>query len=194
MRNWKSICLLVCVIVLSVGWTTTAITAGDAPEGEAEYIIGPGDVLDISVWKDEALTKEVVVLPDGRFSFPLVGQIQAGGRTLSDLRDELEEKIKPYVPEPTLSVSIRQVNSMLVYVIGRVNGPGRFVLNTNVNVLQALAMAGGLNPFAKKDKIRIFRRDGGRNIILPFRYDEVVEGTRVEQNIMLKRGDLVVVP
>ena len=196
MTYHKGLCAAVCLAVLMAGVGSAAAPAavGAVGENEAEYVVGPGDVLDVSVWKDEALTREMVVLPDGKISFPLVGQIQAGGRTLSDLRQELEAKIKPYVPEPTLSVSIKQVNSMLIYVIGRVNTPGRFVLNTNVTVLQALAMAGGLNPFAKRDKIRIFRQEGGRNTIIPFKYDEVVEGTRVEQNVVLNRGDLVVVP
>ncbi len=134
---------------------------------QSPYLIGPGDMIDISVWKDEALTKSVVVLPDGNISFPLIGEIHAVGRPLSEIKAEVEEKVKSYVPEPTVSVEIKQVNSMLVYVIGRVNQPGRFILNTNVNVLQALAMAGGLNPFAKRDKIRILRKEGDKTSHLP---------------------------
>lgn len=159
-----------------------------------EYVIGPGDVIDISLWKEESLTKSVVVLPDGRISFPLIGQIQASDRTVNDLKQEIEEKLKPYVPEPVLNVDIKQVNSMLVYVIGRVNAPGRFALNTNINVLQALATAGGLNPFAKRDKIKILRQEGGKTKTLPFHYDDVIDGSRLEENVVLKRGDLVVVP
>lgn len=184
---------IVCALLLApLAWAAGPV--GPVPEKESEYVVGPGDVLDISVWKDEALTKEVIVLPDGKISFPLVGQMQAGGRSVNDIKEELEAKIKPYVPEPTLSVSIRQVNSMLVYVIGRVNTPGRFVLNTNVTVLQALAMAGGLNPFAKRDKIRIMRQEEGKTKNLPFHYDDIIEGRRLEENIVLKRGDVVVVP
>jgi len=160
------------------------------------YLIGPGDMIDISVWKDEALTKSVTVLPDGRISFPLIGEIQAAGRPLAEIKAEVEEKIKPYVPDPTVSVEVKQVNSMLVYVIGRVNSliSGRYVLNANVNVLQALAMAGGLNPFAKRDKIRVLRQEGGKTVTFKFNYDDVVEGKHLEQNIVLKRGDVVVVP
>jgi polysaccharide biosynthesis/export protein len=160
----------------------------------ASYLIGPGEMIDISVWKDEALTKTVAVLPDGRISFPLIGEIQAEGRPLSEIKAEVEEKIKPYVPEPTVSVEVKQVNSMLVYVIGRVNQPNRFILNTNVNVLQALAMAGGLNPFAKRSQIKILRQEGGKTVTFKFNYDDVVEGKHLEQNIVLKRGDVVVVP
>ena len=159
-----------------------------------DYRLGPGDQVDIAVWKDETLTKSVIVLPDGKISFPLIGEVKAAGRTIAQLRKEITEKISPFLPDPTLSIEVKQVNSMLIYVIGRVNTPGRFVLNTNVNVLQALTIAGGVNAFARRDKIKIFRQEGEKTTILHFKYDEVVEGTRLEQNIMLQKGDVVVVP
>jgi len=159
-----------------------------------DYRLGPGDQVDIAVWKDETLTKSVIVLPDGKLSFPLIGEVKAAGRTIAQLRKEITEKISPFLPDPTLSIEVKQVNSMLIYVIGRVNTPGRFVLNTNVNVLQALTIAGGVNAFARRDKIKIFRQEGEKTTILHFKYDEVVEGTRLEQNIMLQKGDVVVVP
>jgi len=159
-----------------------------------DYLIGPGDQLDISVWKDEALTRTSVVLPDGKISFPLIGEVMAAGKTLAQLKQELEQKLVRFVPDMVLSVEVRQCNSMLIYVIGRVNAPGRFVLNANVNVLQALAMAGGLNPFAKKDGIKIFRHEGEKTVILPFKYSEVADGNHLEQNIWLRQGDLVLVP
>jgi polysaccharide export outer membrane protein len=165
-----------------------------AGEEDGDYVIGPGDVLDISVWKDETLTKSVVVLPDGKISFPLIGQVVASGKTVAQLKKEIEKKISPYVPDVTLSFEVKQVNSMLIYVIGRVNNPGRFVLNVNVNVLQALSMAGGLNPFAKRDKIKVFRQERDKTHIYFFQYDGVVDGKHLEQNILLKRGDVVVVP
>jgi polysaccharide biosynthesis/export protein len=159
-----------------------------------DYIIGPGDLIDIAVWKDETLSKSVVVLPDGKISFPLIGEIRAAGRTIPQIKQEITQKISPYAPDPIISIEVRQVNSMLIYVIGRVNAPGRFSLNTNVNVLQALTMAGGVNPFAKRDRIKIFRQEGAKTAIFRFKYDEVVEGIGLEQNIMLQRGDLIVVP
>ena len=177
--------LLISLLIPVPGWSG---------EENGDYLIGPGDVLDISVWKDETLTRSVVVLPDGKISFPLIGEIKAAGRTVPQLKQEITKKISPYAPDPTISIEVRQVNSMLVYVIGRVNTPGRFSLNTNVNVLQALTMAGGLNPFAKRDKIKIFRQDGAKTKIFRFKYDEVVEGSELGQNIMLQRGDVVVVP
>ena len=158
------------------------------------YRIGTGDVLDISVWKDVALTKQVTVLPDGSIHFPLVGEIKALGMTVSELKQTLEKRIERYVPDPVLSVGILQVNSMLIYVIGKVNNPGRFVLNANINVLQALAMAGGLNPFAKEKQVRIFRENNGATDQYDFNFDEVQEGESLEQNITLRRGDIIVVP
>lgn len=159
-----------------------------------DYLIGPGDILEISVWKEEALTKQVVVLPDGKISFPLLGEVQAAGRPLADLKKELAAKLAKYAPKEEVNLEVKQVNSMVIYVIGRVNQPGRFALNTNVNVLQALSIAGGLNAFAKRNQIKIFRQEGGGTQIMPFSYDEVTEGEKLRQNIILKRGDVVVVP
>jgi polysaccharide export outer membrane protein len=169
-------------------------TAAQDASIDSTYPIGPGDVLGISVWKDDALTRDVVVLPDGLISFPLLGLVKAAGKTVAELRFELEEKISQYVTDPVLNVEVKQVNSMIIYVIGRVNAPGRFALNTNINALQALATAGGLNPFAKRDKIKILRQENGRTRILPFSYDDIADGRHLEENIQLKRGDVIVVP
>lgn len=159
-----------------------------------EYRLGAGDVLEISVWKDEALTRTVVVLPDGKISFPLIGQVSASGKTVAALKKELEERLKKYVQDPVLTVGVQQVNSMLIYVIGRVNSPGRYILNTNVTILQALSIAGGLNPFAERKNIKIFRKSGNETKVLYFNYDELTEKENVLQNIPLIRGDVVVVP
>lgn len=158
------------------------------------YIIGPGDVLDISVWRDDALTKQVVVLPDGRISFPLIGEVAAAGKTLAQLKTELAERLEVYVPNPELNVAIEGVGSMVIYLIGKVNGPGRYPIGQDLDVLKALAMAGGLTPFAKNREIRIFRKEGDRTQIFYFNYNEVAEGKRLEQNIDLRRGDVIVVP
>jgi len=180
------------LIALVFAPLSTAQEQADHPvEG---YVVGPGDVLDISVWKDEALNKRVTVLPDGRISFPLIGEITAGGKTVAELAKELEDKLGRFVPGVNLSLMVHQVNSMLIYVIGRVNNPGRLVLNTEVNVLQALAMAGGLNPFAKRSKIKIFRKKPEQTELFNFDYDDVAQGLGLEQNIQLRRGDVIVVP
>ena len=159
-----------------------------------DYIIGPGDLLLLSVWKEEALTRQVVVLPDGRVSFPLIGQLVADGKNVSALREELERRLDRFIPDPVVSVSVQQVASMQVFVIGKANRPGQFNLNAHTTVMQALAMAGGLNVFAKSEKIRILRASGGTTEILNFNYDEVAEGENLAQNIFLKRGDVIMVP
>jgi polysaccharide export outer membrane protein len=161
----------------------------------ADYVIGPGDALAISVWKDEALTRQVTVLPDGKIAFPLIGQLTAAGKTVDALTREIEQKLAKYLPDLTLSVTVQQVNSMWIYVIGKTNSPGRFALNADVSVLQALAMAGGLNPFAKRGDIKIFREvPGGGTKILYFDYDKVADGDDIRQNMKLRRGDVIVVP
>jgi polysaccharide export outer membrane protein len=159
-----------------------------------DYRIGPGDVLDISDWKNPDLSKVVIVLPDGKISFPLIGEVVAGGKTIVELKKELEERISRYVTDPILSVIVSKVNSLQIYIIGKVNKPGSFVLDRNINVLQALTMAGGLNPFAQSDKIKIFREQGTRTSIIQFNYDEVVKNNNLEMNIMLNGGDIIVVP
>jgi len=192
-RNCLTVVLLISMFIIALP-LQAAEQAGGMKTPMGDYVIGPGDVLDISVWNNEALTKAVTVLPDGKIHFPLINEILAGGKTLAVLEKELKTKLHPFVPDPELSVMVGQVNSMLVYVIGKVNNPGRLVLNTNVNVLQALATAGGLNTFAKRNKIKIFREENGKTRILPFEYDKVSEGENLERNVLLVRGDVVVVP
>ena len=191
MRSKAGTALLIAWICISAttGWAAdkTEVLPGN------DYIIGAGDVLDISVWKNEDLTKLLTVLPDGKISFPLIGEVMAEGKTLAQLKKELESKISRYVPDPVLSVVIHQLNSNMIYIIGKVRNPGRFALNSDIRVLHGLALAGGLNPFAEQNKIRIFREEGGKTLIFHFRYDDVSTGKKLEQNIWLKRGDVIVV-
>ncbi len=181
-------------VVVLLFWAAGPAAASEAAgAGIGDYLIGPGDVLEISVWKVDDLSKQLSVLPDGRIAFPLIGEVQAAGKTVAQLKKEMEERLARFVPDPVLSVGVQQINSLVVYVIGRVNQPGRFVLNANVDVLQALSMAGGLNSFAKRGDVRIFRNGPGSSEIFNFDYDEVSSGKNMAQNIILKRGDVVVV-
>lgn len=168
--------------------------AANIPYIPNDYAIGCGDILNINVWKDAELTRQVAVLPDGTFSFPLIGKVQAKGKTVAELTKILNEKITYYIPEPNLSVEVTQLNSMKVYVLGKVNRPGMFMMNENITVLQALALAGGLNAFADKKKVKIYRQTDDWTIIIPFDYKAVTRKDKTEQNILLKRGDLIVVP
>ena len=170
-----------------------AIIMKPTAELAADYAIGPGDVLEISVWKNQDLTRQVVVLPDGTISFPLVGRFTAGGKSVAQLKAEMEKKISRYVAEPDLTIIVQQVNSMVVYVIGKVNRPGDIPLNRNISVLQALSMAGGLNIFADPQSIQIVRKGDTSTMIIPFNYKAATEDNMMEGNIQLQRGDVVVV-
>jgi polysaccharide export outer membrane protein len=193
MATFRGKLLLGVLICLAAAVPAAAADTAMPAIGQS-YLIGPGDVLEISVWKEEALTKLVTVLPDGKISFPLIGETLATGKTVAQLKDEIETRLARYVPDPVLSVSIYQMNSLNIYVVGKVNKPGRFALNANADVLQALAMAGGLNSFAKRGQIKVFRKQDGNTKIFDFDYDDVTDGKKLDQNIQLVRGDVIVVP
>lgn len=158
------------------------------------YSLQPGDILEISVWKEPDLQREVLVRPDGGISFPLVGNIKARNSSIMDVNKEITARLQKFIPDPVVTVSLKQMLGNRVYVVGKVLKPGEFVINRNVDVMQALSMAGGLNPFAAGDEIMILRRVNGVQKSIPFRYDGVVEGKDLAQNIVLKPGDVVVVP
>jgi len=158
------------------------------------YNIGPGDILEISVWKEESLSREVIVPPDRIISFPLIGDINISTMTVTDMRKEISKRLQDFVPEATVTVMLRQINSLKAYVIGKVNKPGLFPIGMETTVMQVLAMAGGLNPFAADSKIYILRHENGEMKKIPFDYHEVEKGKNLAQNIALKRGDVIVVP
>jgi len=194
MKNAISTALFILLAAASPSLSSADRQGPEAPAASSDYLIGPGDILFISVWKDQALTQTLPVRPDGKISFPLIGEIPAGGRTVAQLQKNMEEKLSQFIPQPTISVGIQDIRSMFIYVIGRVNSPGRFALNAGVDVLQALAMAGGCNAFAETKDIKVFRRTGSETKIMPFNYNDVSRGKNLEQNITLQRGDVIVVP
>lgn len=159
------------------------------------YRLQPGDTLAVSVWNEEALQRQVVVLPDGQIGFPLAGEVQAGGRTVGELREELTERLSRFIGDPVVSVSVLEPSGHKVYVIGQVARPGAFAVTRRVDVMQALSMAGGTTRFAALNQIRILRRgENGKMQAISFRYSDVEDGERLEQNILLEAGDVVVVP
>ncbi len=157
------------------------------------YRLSPEDVLVISVWKEEGLTQEVLVRPDGRISFPLIGHLQAAGLTPEQVQKEIVKRLKKFMPDPSVTVMVKSVAGNKIYVIGKVARPGPFPIGSPTDVMQALAMAGGLTPYAKPDEIRILRRKNGKQLVYRFRYSEVADGRRLQQNILLQAGDVVVV-
>jgi polysaccharide export outer membrane protein len=162
---------------------------------DAAYTVKPGDILAISVWKEPDLNdKAVLVRPDGMFSFPLVGQVDARNKSVADLQQLVTERLAKYISEPVVTISVQEIRGNKVYVIGQVNKPGEFIVNPRVDVMQALSMAGGTTAFAALNSIIILRRAGTQQTALPFRYPDVVKGKDLAQNIELQSGDVVVVP
>lgn len=158
------------------------------------YSLRPGDVLQVSVWKETDLQADVLIRPDGAMSFPLAGELQAAGHTVAELTSMLESKIRKYIPDAVVTVTVKAIAGNRVYVIGKVNRPGDFPLMGPLDVMQALTLAGGATPFAEINAIRVLRRDGDHQISIKFRYSDVANGRRLDQNILLKNGDTVVVP
>jgi polysaccharide export outer membrane protein len=192
-------CKILCFLFLPV---LICANAGLLSGAEQEYpvvtgphfILGPEDVLEISVWNYETLTRQLVVRPDGKISFPLIGDVRAQGRTVEELRQAVEDKIKAFVQDAPVTVVVVEAGSPKVYVVGKVANPGVYIMGKPLRVMQVLAMAGGTTPFADKDDILIIREDNGRQIALKFNYGKVADGKDLKKNIYLKPGDTVVVP
>ena len=158
------------------------------------YRIGPEDGLEISVWRDETLKATVLVRPDGGISFPLVGDLMVAGRTAMQVREELVRRLEKFVPDAVVTVTVVRVSSYRIYVLGRVNKPGDYSLGREVDVLQALSIAGGMTPFAAEDGIRIIRKVDGQTTSIPFDYTRIAKRGDLSQNITLKSGDVLLVP
>lgn len=199
--------LLTCLVVAQWPLGSALLFAQTPPDGKpatvlsriadidpTTYRVGPEDVLEISVWREDTLKKEALVRPDGGISYPLIGEVRAAGRTVSEIREEITKRLDKFIPDPAVTVTILKTGSQRVYVIGKVTKPGEFSLGRYVDVLQALSMAGGLTPFADSNNIRVMRRNGDRQVVLPFEYGAVIRGQKLEENIQLRTGDVVVVP
>jgi polysaccharide export outer membrane protein len=175
----------------SNGGTPAAPAPAAAP---ADYVIGPNDLLSVVFWREPEMSGQVRVRPDGRISVPLLNDVPAVGLTPDQLRRQHEQAAKKYNAEPNATVVVIEINSRSVFVVGQVVTPGVYPLNTPMNVLQAIASAGGLLEFADGKNIVVERNEGGRKERLRFSYPDVVKGKRVEENVSLKPGDTVIVP
>lgn len=190
---------LIAFVIVAL-FCTTAYSAELRPEGAMEgteappYRIGPEDVLEISVWREEELHREVLVRPDGGISFPLAGDLHVAGRTPKEVQREITQRIKKYIPDAVVTVSAKEISGYSIFVIGRVNDPGQYTVGRYVDVIQALTLAGGLSPYADEDKIKILRRVNGVENTYLFEYSAIKKGRNLSQNILLQSGDVVVVP
>ena len=182
-------CLLMGFLVLPI---MNFLPVEDCRAGD--YVIAPADVLEISIWGEEELARQLVVRPDGKVSFPLVGDMAVAGKTTTEVKALLEKKIRTFIPEASATVIVSQLGSLQYFVIGKVAKPGMFNVSKTLTVLQALAMAGGLTTFAQEGDISIVRSYGEKTVRLSFDYNEVKQGRNLQQNILLERGDVVLVP
>lgn len=181
--------------VLGLAFTYPTLAAEARAGDEPTYTVKAGDTLAVAVWKEPDLTSNaVLVRPDGTFSFPLVGQVDARGKGVQELQNLITERLRKYIADPVVTVSVQEVKGNKVYVIGQVNKPGDFIVNPSVNVMQALSMAGGATAFASLNNIIILRRSGTGQVAVPFHYNDVIHGKELQQNAELQAGDVVVVP
>ena len=162
----------------------------------ADYFIGPEDVLDITVWRNADLSRQVTVRPDGRISLPLIGDITADGKTVAQMSEDISAKLKEYKENPQVSIIVKEVNSYAIYVLGEVVKPGKYPLKSKTTLLQGITFASGFTPTAARNKIVVFRfaKDGGGQIKMKASYDDIVLRDGSNQNMELKPGDQIVVP
>lgn len=177
--------------LLTANIATNLAISAELPES---YTLREGDVLDVSVWGEETLKKEVKVLPDGSITFPLAGRVDVSNVTTTEVEKRITEKLKTYLPDPQVTVVISGIEGNRVYVIGKVLKPGPVLLASPLTVMQALSQAGGLDKFADADDIKILRTTNGVQNTISVDYEDLIEGKNLQSNILLKTGDTILVP
>jgi len=159
-----------------------------------KYLLNAGDILDISVWKEESLNKTVAVLPDGSLSFPLAGSLQAKGTSISELELALKKKLEEFITDPLVTVVVAKVSGNTVHILGKVTNPGSFVMNQQLTVMQALSLAGGLSTYAEENNIIVLRENNGKQTVMPVHYAKIKGGNDLSTNVILESGDVIVIP
>jgi polysaccharide biosynthesis/export protein len=184
--------------VAQSGQNQAAVAAGNSVQKpvtqDPNYIIGPQDVLDISVWKEPELTRAVPVRPDGKISLPLLNDVRAAGLTPNQLAAQITASLKKFVTDPQVTVIVSQINSQRVYILGEVTRTGAYPLLPGMTILEALSSAGGFTQFANRKKIYMLRNENGKQVRYPFDYKAVIDGKRPDEDIVLQAGDTIVVP
>jgi polysaccharide export outer membrane protein len=207
------ICTLVCALLPSLLWAQTTAKNDNGPASvpravstqqsdavgakphDDSFVIGNDDVLTINVWKEPDISRSIPVRSDGRISLPLVGEVQAAGRTPLKLEQDIAGKLQSFISQPEVTVMVQQINSQKFNILGQVAHPGTFVIANSPTVLDAIALAGGFRDFAKQKSVYILRQNAdGTESRIPFNYKDVVKGKNTEQNVKLQPRDTVVVP
>ena len=171
-----------------------ATAAEVTPIDQEKYLLGPEDVVEVSVWKEPDMTRQLVVQPDGKIYYPLVGEIRAAGKTVKQLQEEISKKLEKFVTDASVTVILLKTQNYKIFVTGKVNKPGEFQVGRPTSVLQAISMAGGLTTFASPKNIKVVRKISGQDELYNFDYKDVSKGMMLYQNIILQPGDVVVVP
>lgn len=175
--------------------SSKGVSQGGPATADPNYVIGPQDLIDVSVWKEPDLSRAAIpVRPDGKISLPLVNDVQAAGLTPAQLGAQITSNLTKYMTNPQVTVIVTQINSQRIYILGEVARAGSYVLLPDMNVLQALSDAGGFTAFANSKKIYVLRQDNGKQQKIPFNYKDVISGKDPGQNIALKPGDTIIVP
>jgi polysaccharide export outer membrane protein len=191
--NWPLVLVAIATLA-SMDIGAWAQGNANAAAAAATYTLQPGDEIEVSVYGEMELQRKMLIRPDGRFSFPLAGEVVAMNRSVADVQTELTTKIRPLIPEAVVTVSVTGLDGNRAYVIGQVTKAGAIPLNPRINVLQALSLAGGTTAFAALNDIIILRGSGREQKAFRFAYDEIKKGRNLEQNIQLENGDVVLVP
>ncbi len=162
--------------------------------GELDYIFGAEDVIEVLVWKNTDLSRIVFIRPDGKISLPLIGDVQASGLTPSELRDSVKVLLRRYKKTPEVSVIVKEINSLSIFLVGEVLQPGKIQLRSETTLLQVITLAGGFTEFANRKKIVLLRKENGRERRFKINYNDILSGENPEGNIILRRGDTILVP
>lgn len=197
LKVWVGVILMAGLIASATVWDELAHASDEIPEDTTGgYLIGPEDVLEIVVWKNAELSKVVTVRPDGRISLPLIGDVPAAGVTANVLRESIRKRLKEFQKVPAVSVIVQQVNSSNIYMLGEVARPGKYPLRSHITLLQALSMAGGFTQLASRNNILILRKqgDGEQEKIIRFGFMDFIIKEDARGNVLLKRGDTIIVP
>lgn len=184
--------LTLLIILTTLGSALAADKPDDTPRQDPDFILGPGDVLEISVWQEPELSRIIRIRPDGKLSYPFVGEVKASGRTVEEVRQVLEQKIQAYVPGAPVALILQDLFSQRFYIIGRVRSPGVFPIYEPIRVMQALSMAGGLDEFASDD-IYVIRESAEGQTVLRFDYSDLKKGKDLKQNFFLQTKDTIIV-
>lgn len=194
MRHHTLALFVVCTLLSPLAAAQQPAPPAAASDVPADFVIGPEDVLGIVFWREAELSGDVTVRPDGRITLPVLGEMTAAGLRPADLQKQITTVAGKYVNQPNVTVVVRTIHSRKIFVTGRVTSPGTFDLKGTVTVLQAIAMAGGLTEYADAKNITVLRKDAVDGQVLRFNYRDVSKGRKLEQNVVLRPGDTVVVP